>query len=198
VWQFARPPIATATVGVDQHDRLQVNDRAVQTPSAGGTVELAVLVPSRITARLVDAHVRAPSVASRVDGSTRTEIVLEAQPTELLRRVVTREIERFLLDCTEQRVLLPTGCPFGRTVIERVVDPPTWQLVAPPEVEIMPGEEPGRWSVVGDARLQLVAQLQRLRDGRLSELDETVSASIRGEVVLTVGAPVLTIYSPRD
>lgn len=197
VWQFASPPVATASVSVDHHDRLRVNEQSVQTPAAGEAVELAVFVPSRITALVVDAHVRAESVTARVDGSTRTTIVLEASPTELLQRVVAREVEQFLLECTEQRVLLPTGCPFGRTVVERVVGLPTWQLVSPPQVEIVPGLVPGHWGVVGDAELQLTAQVQRLRDGRLSDLDETVTATISGDVVLTGDGPELTIYPPR-
>lgn len=197
VWQFARPPVATTSVSVDHHDRLRVNEQSVQTPAAGEAVELTVFVPSRITALVVDSHVRAESATARVDGSTRTSIMLEATPTELLQRVVTREVEQFLLECTEQRVLLPTGCPFGRTVIERVVGLPTWQLVSPPVVEIVPGLVAGHWGVVGEAEVQLTAQVQRLRDGRVSDLDETVTASISGEVILTDDGPELTIYPPR-
>lgn len=198
VWRFDRPPIGAASVGVDQHDRLVVNGQRVQTTEAGATVELAVFVPSRLTAQLVEAHVRASTVSRRTNGSTSTTIVLEAEPTEQLRRVVLREIEQFLIDCTAQQVLLPTGCPFGRTVAERVVGLPTWQVVGAPDIEIVPSATPGRWSVVGDAQVQLTAQVQRLRDGRLSELDEVVTASISGEVVLTDDGPELTIYPPRD
>ncbi len=196
VWQFARSPVATAAVAVDHHDRLRVNGRVVQAADAGEFVELAVFVPSLLTARVVEPHVQAQPVSRRVDGSSRVSIELTAEPTALLHRVVVRELEQFLLDCTEQRVLLPTGCPFGRTVSERVVDPPIWQLVSPPEVEIVPGRTPGRWGVVGDAELHLTVQLQRLRDGALSELEETIRATLSGDVVLTENGPELTIYPP--
>ncbi len=197
VWQFARAPIATVDVGVDHHDRLRVNGEVVQMPEAGQSVEVAVFVPSLVTARVVEGHVQSPPVSQRADGSSRVTIELEAEPTALLQRVVEQELERFLLDCTEQRVLLPTGCPFGRTVTERVVDPPIWQLVSAPDVEIVPGLTPGRWGVVGEAEVQLTVQVQRLRDGSLSELDETVTATISGDVVLTDTGPELTIYPPR-
>lgn len=198
VWQFARPPVTTAIVGVDQHDRVRVNGVLAQTPEAGEPVSLAVFVPSLVTARVVEPHVQAAPVSRRVDGSTTTTIELEAETTALLQRVVALEVEQFVLDCTEQRVLLPTGCPFGRTVTERVVDLPRWQLVAGPEVAIVPGRAPGRWSVIGEAELRLTAQVQRLRDGRLSDLDETVTANLSGEVVLTADGPELTIYPPPD
>jgi hypothetical protein len=198
VWRFTRLPVETAAVGVDEHDRMSVNGRAVRTPGAGETVELAVFVPSLVTARVVEPHVQSEAVSRRVDGSAPVSIELQAEPTVLLHRVVERELEQFLLDCTEQRVLLPTGCPFGRVVSDRVIDPPTWQLVASPEVEIVPGRSPGLWGVVGDAEVRLTVQVQRLRDGRISELDETVRASISGEVAVTDEGPELTIYPPRD
>lgn len=197
-WQFVTPPVTSVAVGVDEHDRLLINDVLVQTPEAGASAELSVFVPSRLTARLTEAHVRAASERIRVDGSSPAALLLEAQPTAELERVVERDVEEFLLECTDQRVLLPTGCPFGRTVTDRVIDEPQWQLVSSPSIEIVSGSTPGRWSVVGDAELRVTAQVQRLRDGRLSDLDETVVAAIRGEVVLTAEGPELTIYPPRD
>ena len=198
VWQFARPPVASASVAVDQHDRLRVNGVLVQTPEDGQSVEIAVFVPSLITARVIDVYVQSAPQSQRVNGSSRTTIVLEAAPTDRLLRQVEREVEQFLLDCTDQQVLLPTGCPFGRSVTERVVDSPTWQLVTPPEIDVVAGETPGRWAVVGDADVRLTVQVQRLRDGEVSDLDETMVASINGELVLTDDGPELTIYPPRD
>jgi hypothetical protein len=198
VWQFSTPPVATASVGVDQHDRILVNDVPVQTPEAGASAEISVFVPSLLAARLSEAHVRAPGTVVRVTGTSPASIMLEAQTTPELQRVVAREVEEFLLECTEQRVLLPTGCPFGRVLTERVIDEPLWSLDSSPTIEIVPGRTPGRWGVVGDASLRLTAQVQRLRDGRLSDIDETITASISGEVVLTADGPELTIYPPRD
>ncbi len=198
VWQFARLPVGIATVEVDQHDRLRVNGQVVQTPAAGEAVSLTVFVPSLVTARVVEPHVQSAPSSRRVDGSRPTVIALEAAPTALLKREVTTEMEAFLVACTEQQVLLPTGCPFGRSVTERVVDRPTWQLVSPPDIEIVPGSSPGIWAVVGEAELRLTVQVQRLRDGRLSDLDETVTASLSGDVVLTDDGPELTIYPPPD
>lgn len=198
VWRFATPPVTTASVGVDKHDRLLVNDVRVHTPEAGAAVEVSVFVPGRLAARLSEAHVRASGERVRVDGSSQATIVLEAQTTPELQRVVTREIEEFLLDCTEQRVLFPTGCPFGGVVTDRVIDEPLWNLETSPTIEIVPGLTPGRWAVMGEASLRLTAEVQRLRDGRLSDIDELVTASIIGELVLSADGPELTIYPPRD
>jgi hypothetical protein len=161
-------------------------------------VAISVFVPSRVTARLTEAHVRATTEEIRVNGASPAAIVLDAHTTPELQRVVAREVEQFLLECTEQRVLFPTGCPFGRSVTERVVDEPQWQLVSSPTIEIVPGSTPGRWSVIGNAELRLTAQVQRLRDGQLSDIAESVSAALSGEIVLTADGPELTIYPPRD
>jgi hypothetical protein len=40
--------------------------------------------------------------------------------------------------------------------------------------------------------------VQRLRDGQLSDREETIAANISAEVVLTDDGAELTIYPPRD
>lgn len=198
VWQFAQPPIATVEVAVDHHDRLTVNGRTVQTGAAGDSVAVAVFVPSRVTATLADPFVRADAVTVRVDGGTPATITLEARPTDALERAVLAELDTFMSECTAQQVLLPTGCPFGRTITDRVVGRPQWQLDSDLAVVIAAGGEAGRWSVTGTADVRLVATVQRLRDGAISELDDVITATITGDVVLLPDGPLLTIYSPRD
>jgi len=198
VWQFLRPPVATVSVAVDHHDRLRVNDAILITPGAGVSTEITVFVPSRITARLTEAYVTAASESLRVNGSTPAVIMLAAETTAELHRVVSRQVEEFLRECTKQQVLFPTGCPFGVAVTDRAVEPPRWQLLSGPNVEIAPGSVPGRWTVVGNAEMQLTVPVQRLRDGQLSDREETIAANISAEVVLTDDGAELTIYPPRD
>jgi len=196
VWQFAQPPVAAVEVGVDHHDRLTVNGRPVQAGAAGNSATVAVFVPSRVTATLADPFVRADTVTVRVDGGAPATITLEARPTDALERAVLGELDAFISGCTAQQVLLPTGCPFGRSVADRVVGRPQWQLDSDLAVTIVPGDVAGRWSVIGTAEVQLTATVQRLRDGVISELDDLITATITGEVVLLPDGPRLTIYSP--
>ncbi|UYN83009.1 MAG: hypothetical protein KIT89_09870 [Microcella sp.] len=198
VWQFAQLPIAALDVGVDHHDRLTVNGRPVQTGAAGAVATVAVFVPSRVTASLADPFVRAESITVRVDGDAPQAITLEARPTDALERAVLAELEIFMTQCTAQQVLLPTGCPFGRTVADRVVGRPQWQLDSDLALTIVAGDIAGRWNVIGTAEVRLTATVQRLRDGGVSELDDVVTSTITGEVVLQPDGPRLTIYSPRD
>ena len=198
VWQFAQPPVVTIDVGVDHHDRLTVNGQPVQTGAAAAIATVAVFVPSRVTASLADPFVRAESVSVRLDGGAPPSITLEARPTDALERAVLGELNTFMAQCTSQQVLLPTGCPFGRTVTDRVVGRPQWQLDSDLALTIVAGDVAGRWNVIGTAEVRLTATVQRLRDGVISELDDVVTSTITGEVVLLPDGPRLTIYSPRD
>lgn len=157
-----------------------------------------MFVPSRVTASLADPFVRAESITVRVDGDAPQAITLEARPTDALERAVLAELEIFMTQCTAQQVLLPTGCPFGRTVADRVVGRPQWQLDSDLALTIVAGDIAGRWNVIGTAEVRLTATVQRLRDGGVSELDDVVTSTITGEVVLQPDGPRLTIYSPRD
>ena len=198
VWQFEQPPVAAVEVGVDHHDRLTINGGPVQTGAAADAVSVSVFVPSRVTATLADPFVRADAVSVRVDGGAPVAITLEARPTPALERAVLGELDAFISGCTAQQVLLPTGCPFGRTITDRVVGRPHWQLDSDVTVTIVAGDQAGRWSVIATADVRLVATVQRLRDGVVSELDDVITATITGDIVLPPDGPLLTIYSPRD
>jgi hypothetical protein len=60
------------------------------------------------------------------------------------------EVRAHLDDCSTQQVLFPTGCPFGKTITNRVVSDPVWTIAAYPELHIEPGTEFGTW-VAGPA-----------------------------------------------
>lgn len=201
-WRFVEPPIATLTVAVDQHDRVRVNGVDLIADGAGESVAVTAFVPALLEARVAQpeldaepARVRARSELSVDAGAP--PIVLAASPSEVLGRSVLREVESLLADCSTHEVLLPAGCPFGVELDDvRVVAPPSWSLQSPPEISIEAGGNPGRWLVRGQASMRLVVDVQRLRDGAISERDEVVQARIRGEVVFVDGAPVVTFHPP--
>ncbi len=195
-WAFEQPPVAELEVAADEHDQLVVNDRALSTPGAGETVQVSAFVPARVTVSIAEPLLRAESVTTRVEASG-ARIELSVRPSERLERTVRRELEEVLLACSEQRVLLPAGCPFGIEIVDRVVEPPVWSLDGALDLIIEPGDRPGVWRVRGEGSVQFTVTVQRLFDGVLVDRDEPLGFVVRGDVVLGPEGPVLTVYPPE-
>lgn len=197
-WAFTQPPVTTLDVGADHHDRVVVGDHVVTSIAAGQTVAVSVLVPARVTVRLDDPLLRADARSVRVTPRSTAPVILAVEPSARFVRSVQRQVDRLLAECATQQVLLPTGCPFGTEIDDRVVDRPQWQLTQPPSISLTAAEQPGVWLVSGDAEVRLRVTVQRLFDGTLEERDEAVAFTVRGQVVLQPGGPVLTVFSPDD
>lgn len=195
-WAFEQPPVAELAVAADEHDRVVVNDRALRTPGASEAVQISAFVPARVTVSLAEPLLRAESVTTRVEANG-ARIELAVHPSERLERTVRRELEELMLACTEQRVLMPAGCPFGIEIDDRVVEPPVWSLDEALDLIIEPGTRPGVWRVRGEGSVQLAVTVQRLFDGVLVERDEPLGFVVRGDVVLEPQGAVLTVYPPE-
>jgi len=195
-WAFATAPVATLTVGADQHDSVTVGERSVTTVGAGETVAVAVFVPSRITVRLTAPLLRAEAITLRVTNATVDPVVLMAQPSLQLERSVRQQLDRLLTECATQRVLRPTACPFGAEISDRVIGEPQWQISQQPGVTLAPGETPGRWQFSGDGVARVSLSVQQLFDGSTDDRVELVPFTVRGEIVLGADGGVLTVYTP--
>ncbi len=203
-WRFVETPVATLEVGVDQHDRVQVNGVDLVTEGPGETTTVTAFVPALLEARVATPELTADAVRVRARGELSAgagapPMLLAATPSAVLERSVLSEVEAFLADCTTQEVLLPAGCPFGLELDDvRVIDRPLWSIDSSPTISIEAGSNPGRWLVRGEAGMRIVVEVQRLRDGRITVRDEVVNARIRAEVVIVDGSPVVTFHSPSS
>ncbi len=91
------------------------------TPSAiGSTHESQYLTAEPVTAVLRPSRAR------------RCRAALDIQANEAFVDEVQRQVDEFLDECATQTVLLPTGCPFGETIVNRVVSDPVWSMVEYP------------------------------------------------------------------
>ena len=54
-------------------------------------------------------------------------------------------------ECATQQVLMPTGCPFGKPLANRVEGDPQWSIAVYPKVDIIPGERAGDLAGAADA-----------------------------------------------
>ncbi|MER3390472.1 MAG: hypothetical protein RJQ01_10605 [Microcella sp.] len=195
-WSFETPPVRSLEVGVDQHDEFVVNDVRLASAAAGETARLTGFVPARLDIGVADPFVDAAPRSLRLTASAPRLVVLEAEPTARLERGVLQEVTAFLLGCVEQEVLQPTGCPFGRSIDDRVLGLPEWQLVREPVITLSASSTPGTWEMRALAEVGLRVTVQRLFDGRISDVDTTLTATVTGEVVMRDGTPRLTIAPP--
>ena len=67
-------------------------------------------------------------------GTVDAAVDLKATPAFVAE--VQRQVEDFLTACTTQRVLLPAGCPFGETIVNRIVTEPVWSMTTFPAVTL--------------------------------------------------------------
>ena len=196
-WAFEQSPVTTLDVGSDHHDQITVGEQVVTTAAAGQTARVRVFIPARVTVRLQDPLLRAESVSVRMTTAVQTPVILAVEPSARFARSVQQHIDRLLDECATQTVLLPTGCPFGVEIDDRVINSARWQLTESPAISLTTGERAGVWLISGDGEARLMVSVQRLFDGTIDERDDRVAFAVRGEVVFQPDGPVLTVFSPE-
>jgi len=107
------------------------------------------------------------------------EAAVDVQPSPAFAVELADRVADHLSACATQRVLFPTGCPFGEAVRNRVVSEPEWTIVALPHLAVEPGPF-GSW-IAGPApaTAHLVVNVKSLFDGSVSTLDQDVPFEAR-------------------
>ncbi|WP_157157646.1 MULTISPECIES: hypothetical protein [unclassified Diaminobutyricimonas] len=177
-WRFAETPVTTLNVAVLHDTRYSANGVDVvadpEHPAAVLTPGLYVLdhATELLEADAVPLMVSTPNQPAGATVVTRATGEFVAQ--------VQEELNGYLDDCATQRVLMPSGCPFGQQISGRLESEPQWSIVAYPAVTIVPGPAVGSWQVPKtDATAHLTVDVRRLFDGTLSTYDENVPFSVQ-------------------
>ena len=106
---------------------------------------------------------------------TAVPAALDIQANQAFVDEVQRQVDEFLTECATQTVLLPTGCPFGETIDNRVISDPVWSMVEYPVMTLEPSGEVATWKVPTTAGVaHIVVDVQSLFDGSISTTDEDV------------------------
>ncbi|HCJ47888.1 MAG TPA: hypothetical protein DHW40_00910, partial [Microbacterium sp.] len=139
-----------------------------------------------------------PGVAVLADAPlAAVPVSFQAEPTKEFIEVVQTKVDAFLADCATQKVLQPTGCPFGYYVRNRIVEPPTWSITENPTVTLEP--DGADWTIT---RTQAVAkidvQIQSLFDGTLFDVDEEVPFFITGKITILPDGTASIAVSASD
>ena len=185
-WSFDTTPLGVVQLTVLHEDEFTANGVALTTPRQNESAPYLVFTPGLyefdhqstfLTAEPVRIAVTEPSSAVPAE--------LDVQANDAFAEEVSREVNEFLDACATQQVLLPTGCPFGQTITNRVVTSPAWSIIDYPKVTIIPGGEPSQWRMSqASATAHLIVDVKSLFDGTVSSLDDDVPFTVRATIAM--------------
>ena len=180
-WRFTDSPQGLLSVTVQHGSGVEANGVTLPQVTAGRPHAYRVLTPSRVMLSHSSTYLASAVVATRVAEPKRgAEATVDIQASPVFVREVQKQLNRYLAACTTQKVLLPTGCPMGEQITDRVQDAPTWSIVSYPIVAIVPGSTVGTWHVPDTrAVAHLTVTVKSIFDGSLSTVDKDVPFSVR-------------------
>ena len=191
-WEFATSPVAVIDLELRHASTFTANGVSVSATPGGETAAGAgstylVLAPASLALDHASEYLQAADaeVAVTEPGSV-VPARVDAEPTDDLVASVRSEVEAYLTECTTQAVLYPSGCPFGKTIRDRITAPPVWSMTAMPEIALQPAsDDPADldWvvpSTVGTAHIRV--PVRSLYDGSVKDLDEDVPFSVSWRV----------------
>ncbi len=178
-WQFATPPVSVIEVRSDATTSALIGGVEVHD---SGRLELLVPGSYVVQSRTPWVRYQPGSIALDKPGGSFT-LDLRALPTAALEVELEGAVSDYLETCVAQKVLQPSSCPFGVTIVDRVVGTPQWRISQMPRLNIAPGGSDGSWIVTGEGGVASVsADVQSLFDGSI----EGYAESLEFEITATI------------
>lgn len=202
-WTFAHTPLAVLHVTVKHAFAFTVGsltlDARYRQPSealhnfshtasylALGGVQYSLSSQSPLVSAQAVSTITAP-------GGT-ASVTLDAQPTSSFTARVITQMREFLSECTGQMVLMPTGCPFGYSINDRVVSEPRWEITVEPQITLNAGNDTFEVPPAsGVARLSV--NVQSLFDGTIRPLVANVPFQISGNALIHSDGSIVVQFS---
>lgn len=203
-WRFAVTPLAVADLTV-QHDlRYRVGGILANTPgreaAAGTAARLALFTPGRYVLEHETTYLEADPLELLVaEPGEEFAVELDVRANERFREQVDAQVREYLDRCAEQTVLMPSGCPFGLEVTNRIESEPSWSIAEYPEIEIAPARELGTWEVrdaAAEARVKV--RIQSLFDGSERDADERVDFDVSFRIQFGEGEALAIRAMPAE
>jgi len=192
-WTFETSPVAPLTITPLHDDEFLVGDLTVV--SAGGPsvpTTYSVLSPGGYVLGHTSRYFTAAKVTALVTEANAVAAEVDIQANAAFATEVQKQLDDYLDECVTQKVLLPTGCPIGKQISDRIQDEPTWSMVTYPVVTITPGAEPGTWAVpstAGTAHLKVT--VKSIFDGTVTTFDQDVPFTVKYLITFPPGGGLL-------
>lgn len=210
-WAFATSPLAAVNLSVNHTTLFSMNGADFDVrqvapkktkPAFENIVNVLVFTPGEYTYTVDTDLLTAEETTVFADTPGNVEeAAVDAEPTDEFIEEAQKQFNAQLDECATQKVLQPTGCPFGFTIQDRVSGDPAWEITEYPEITLEPGTN--SWEIPNSAATAtLKVDVQDLADGSISSVTERVPFKAFGNVYLfadgTVTAQVLTKDSGSD
>ena len=200
-WRFLTSPLTAVSITVLHDQDFEVNGLEVTSAArADQPASYLVFAPGLYDLGHTSTFLTAEPVALPV--TTLGEILdatvdVQANP-EFVEKLQT-ELAGFLDTCATQTVLMPTACPFGREVANRVVSEPRWSIADYPTATIEPGGIPGTWAMPStDGTAHLAVDVRSLFDGTVSTFDDDVAFTVEYLIAFEAGNTLVITAVPAD
>ncbi len=179
-WEFVTAPYSVVQLSVLNSQAFTANGVELSTPEQGTAIPLVVFTPSVVKVTHESTFLSArPLVVLASQPAASVVAALDVQPNARFVRQLQGEIDGALDECVTQTVLLPTGCPFGQQISNRIASAPEWSIAGYPAVSLVPGRDPSSWLMPPtDAAAHLTVDVQSLFDGSTSTFDEDVPFAV--------------------
>ncbi len=206
-WRFARSPLAVVDLTVLGSMSFEVNGFEVdkrQVSAAGvdadpvAPVPLLVFSPG-VYSVAVDTPISATGGVAVLSDSPlhATDVSIQAAPTQEFTDIVQQRVEEFLTTCATQKVLLPTACPFGFPVEDRIVSAPEWSIARQPTVALEP--EGANWKIPAtEAVAHIEVDIRSLFDGSVRRVSEDVPFLMTGTITVQPDGTASIVVGATD
>lgn len=185
-WAFVTSPLAVLHVTVLHEADFSINGLTLDTRahaeadapvSFSNQAAYLAFAPAVYDISHDSALLTAPVQSVPVVTSGAADVTLDAMPTATFTEQVQTKLNEFLDDCATQQVLLPSNCPFGIEIDNRVRSAPAWSIAQYPEVALTGGESSFDMPAT-EGQAHIVVDVQSLFDGDLSTREEDVPFSV--------------------
>ncbi|MEL0625582.1 hypothetical protein V6245_01355 [Salinibacterium amurskyense] len=189
-WKFVSTPLTIVRLTVANAQSFTANGAEFVAPAQDTPTPYVVLTPSSFEISHTSTFLTAePIRVSAVTPGDTVRASLEVVANDSMVAQVQREVNDYLDECATQVVLLPTGCPFGQPMANRIVTTPEWSMATYPEVTLVPGASAGSWLMPAtDAAAHLKVDVRSIFDGSVSTFDKDVDFT----------ASYLVTFMPED
>lgn len=179
-WRFEKSPLGTLAITPKHDAGFTVNDLQLSSTEPGATTQQLTLTPGLyVLGHESDYFTAKPVTAALSTAGGASKATVNVQANAVFVEQVQKGLNEQLKKCATQQVLLPTGCPFGKEMRDRIEGAPAWSIVHNPVVVIRPASTAGTWEVpptTGTAHL--VVKVRSIFDGSVTTLDEDVPFTV--------------------
>lgn len=175
-WEFSTTPLGVIQFGVIGGNSVTVGGRDIIMSNPEVRDPLVVFTPGTYRFTHDSTFLTADElVVTATEPGENIDAAIILRANDHMIETVQTTVDAMLTECTTQTVLQPTGCPFGRPVVNRIVGDPAWSIAQFPAVELRPGETPASWWMPATkAVAHISVDIRSIFDGTISTLDEDV------------------------